>query len=262
MCEFYKCDNCESNWLSRNTSGTLGWDSPIYRATSPDLLHACCSTAAIMTSSLAGVRTDREWPAFSNTVGITRPVSRRRRFKRRNTLLSDWRRQNNEDQAPVHPCQLEYCKLRGRNACCRIRGVCIPESFGNDWAVLYTERLDCTEQRALWSRQTTLQIYGDVYSKLNTSGHTLRNITNGFLTINRTLESLWVIHFTYSVATLTRRSAGICCICFCYWLSSSSLCRLFAFRASFFLVTPTNGLALLLQFRTLAESNIPTHSVV
>ena len=28
ICEFYKCDNCESNWLSRNTTGTLGWDSP------------------------------------------------------------------------------------------------------------------------------------------------------------------------------------------------------------------------------------------
>jgi hypothetical protein len=57
--------------------------------TSPDLLHVCYSTAAIMTSSLAGVRTDRERPAFSSTIGITHPVLRRCCFKRRNTLGSD-----------------------------------------------------------------------------------------------------------------------------------------------------------------------------
>jgi len=60
--------------------------------TSPDLHHACYSTAAIVTSSLAGVRTDRQRPAFSNTIGITHPVSGRHCFKRRNTLATDLRR--------------------------------------------------------------------------------------------------------------------------------------------------------------------------
>jgi hypothetical protein len=46
--------------------------------------------------------------------------------------------------------------------------------------------------------------------KLIVSGHTLHNISSCFLTINHTMESLWLIQFIYSVATLTRRSAVIC----------------------------------------------------
>jgi hypothetical protein len=49
-------------------------------------------TAAIVASSLAGVRTVRGRPAFTSAIGVTLPVSRRRYSSRRNTLASGWRR--------------------------------------------------------------------------------------------------------------------------------------------------------------------------
>jgi hypothetical protein len=66
---------------------TLGWDSPSC-AISRELLHGSRSTAAIMASSLAGVRTVRGRPAVTSAVGVTLPVSRRRCSNRRNTLAS------------------------------------------------------------------------------------------------------------------------------------------------------------------------------
>ena len=55
---------------------TLGLDSSISRVTSRELLRDCRSTAAILTYSLAGVRTFRERPAFTSTVGVTLLVPR------------------------------------------------------------------------------------------------------------------------------------------------------------------------------------------
>jgi hypothetical protein len=74
------------NWLSLSTSRTLGCDSPNFRAISRELLHGSCSTAAIMASSLAGVRTVCGRPAFTSAVGVTLPASRRRCSNRRSTL--------------------------------------------------------------------------------------------------------------------------------------------------------------------------------
>jgi hypothetical protein len=51
-----------------------------------EILHDSRSITAVMAFSLAGVRTVRGRPAFTNVVGVTFPVSRRRCSNRRNTL--------------------------------------------------------------------------------------------------------------------------------------------------------------------------------
>jgi hypothetical protein len=76
------------NLSSWSTSRIFGWDSPNSRAISRKLLHGSRSTAAIMASSLAGVRTVRGRPTFTSAVDVTR----RRCSNHRNTLASGWRR--------------------------------------------------------------------------------------------------------------------------------------------------------------------------
>lgn len=69
---------CGSSGLSRCTSTTLIWVSPISRAMSCDLIHNSISTAAIMASVLVVVPAVCGRPAFTPAVSITRSVSQRR----------------------------------------------------------------------------------------------------------------------------------------------------------------------------------------
>jgi hypothetical protein len=64
--------------LRQNISTSmLKVNSPSSRAISFQLHHVCLSTAAIMASSWAGVRTLRERPVLITSAGVTLPVSRR-----------------------------------------------------------------------------------------------------------------------------------------------------------------------------------------
>lgn len=74
----FRGEYCESSGLSRYTSTTLVWVSPISQALSCDLLHYSLSTAAIMASVLVVVPAVRGRPAFTPAVSFTRPVSQRR----------------------------------------------------------------------------------------------------------------------------------------------------------------------------------------
>jgi hypothetical protein len=66
---------CECNWSSWSTSSALCWDSPNSHAISHWLHHGFRSTAATMTYSFSGVRTDRGRPEFTCVVGVTFLVS-------------------------------------------------------------------------------------------------------------------------------------------------------------------------------------------
>jgi hypothetical protein len=67
-----------SSGLSRCTSTTLVWVSPISRTLSCDLPHHSLSTTAIMAYVLVVVPAVRGRPVFTPAVSFTRPVSQRR----------------------------------------------------------------------------------------------------------------------------------------------------------------------------------------
>jgi hypothetical protein len=68
-----------------------GSDSPMSLAKSSDLLHSYRSTAAIMTSSLAG-GVVRKRPACTSIIGVTHLVSRRRCCRCQSKLSSEGKR--------------------------------------------------------------------------------------------------------------------------------------------------------------------------
>jgi hypothetical protein len=51
-------------WMQLSTPRTLGWASPSSRPVSRELLHGPRSTAAVVASALAGVRTALRRPAL------------------------------------------------------------------------------------------------------------------------------------------------------------------------------------------------------
>jgi hypothetical protein len=101
--------------LSISISTTLDWYSPKSR----ELLDGSRSTAAIMASSLAGVRAVRERPAFTSAVNLTIHVSRRRCYICQNILDSGGRR-------PGCISVLNYYWQGGLKACSSNRRRCIP----------------------------------------------------------------------------------------------------------------------------------------
>jgi hypothetical protein len=82
---------CGSYWSSQRTLRIFGWEGPNFRAISREFPHDFRPTAAIKTSSFAGVRKVCGRLAFTSSVGITLLISRRSRCNRRNTVVSRWR---------------------------------------------------------------------------------------------------------------------------------------------------------------------------
>jgi hypothetical protein len=119
FCSAFPEEYCGTNDLSRCTSTTLVWVSPISRAMSCDLVHYFLSTAAIMASVLVVVPAFRGRPAFTPAVSVTCPVCTETLCSLRKSLASEWGRgvQRNWND----------------RTCCNIRCVCIPRSFNQNW---------------------------------------------------------------------------------------------------------------------------------
>jgi hypothetical protein len=101
------------NWSSRCSLKTLFWDKPNSLAISRKFLHGYRCAAAVVASSLAGVRTVRRRPVFTSNIAVKRFCNCR------NIFLSGWlrwRKSSTYSRASVLTWLYRHGQFRSRSS--------------------------------------------------------------------------------------------------------------------------------------------------